>query len=401
IESRGEKQPALVHISSVAVYGNRAGEHKYGRVGEPLISGPFELYSATKILGEYAVLQSNIRKWVVLRQTAMLHYNIFSDNLHDGLMFHTCFDAPLEWVSVKDSGRLLLNLLSMYSTQTLPEEFWKQIYNIGGGESCRCYGYNTYDAGFRIIGGEFKDFFKPHYNATRNFHGMWFTDSDELEKYLHFRGQSSDDFWQEMKRLHAIYALGKLVPKVLIAQFAVKRLLKDSNAPMHWVKKGDEARVIAYFGGRENYEALKRSKWKDVTLPVEVPAPVKYTHEQNVAAYGYDIDKSDSEITADDLKTVAEAHAGKCLDAALFDGDLYRKLNWENSDGEKFSASAHTVLRGGHWEHALYHTFRWEFDRLAKTDKIFARIWYDSHEEDENRVYLLDKNFKAVVQDLS
>ncbi|MDE7076269.1 MAG: NAD-dependent epimerase/dehydratase family protein, partial [Clostridia bacterium] len=89
IESVNENQPVLIHISSVAVYGNRCGEHKYGRVGEPLVSGPFELYSATKILGEYAVLQSNVKCWVVLRQTAMLHYNIFKDNVHDGLMFHT------------------------------------------------------------------------------------------------------------------------------------------------------------------------------------------------------------------------------------------------------------------------------------------------------------------------
>ncbi len=398
IEAIEDNQPKLIHISSVAVYGNRTGDHKYGRVGEPLVSGPFELYSSTKILGEYAVLQSDIQNWAVLRQTAIYHYNLFSDNLHDGLMFHTCFDAPLEWVTAKDSGVLLLNFLKRYKNGTLPESFWKRVYNIGGGESTREYGYGTYNSGFRIIGGSFEKFFKPWYNATRNFHGMWFYDSDELENLFSFRGQSSADFWTEMELRHKIYKMGKIVPSPIIAQFAVKRLLKDENSPSHWVKTGDEARAIAYFGGTEKFEELKKLTWADVTLPTEVPVPTPQSYEEKMAAYGYDIEKPDSEITADDLKTVAEAHGGKCLTPICFDGDMYKKLEWQNSDGEKFSADTYTVLRAGHWEHALYKNFVWEFDRLAKTDKIFARIWYDSHDKNENYRYYLDENFVAHAE---
>ncbi len=396
LERVKENQPALVHISSVAVYGNRTGEHKYGRVGEPLVSGPFELYSATKIQGEYAVLQSSIKKWTVLRQTAIYHYNLFSDNLHDGLMFHTCFDAPLEWITVNDSGKLLYNLVKADAEGTLPVNFWRKIYNIGGGAATREYGYGTYDAGFKIIGGGFKDFFRPGYNATRNFHGMWFYDSDVLEDILHFRSQSSQDYWNEMKAMHKIYGLGKIVPKALIGQFAVKRLLNDENAPVYWVKNGDEARVTAYFGGRQKYEELTKKSWKDYDLPKEIPAPAMQSYEEKMRAYGYDIDKADGEITSADLKTVAEAHGGKLL-TPDFDGDMYKKLQWQNCDGQKFCADAYTVLRAGHWEHALYNRYLWEFDRLAKTDKIFARIWYDSHDTDEDNVYWFDENFVAHV----
>ncbi len=398
IESVKENQPRLIHISSVAVYGNRTGEHRYGRVGDPLVSGPFELYSSTKILGEYAVLQSEIKQWAIFRQTAIYHYNLFTDNLHDGLMFHTCFDAPLEWVTAKDSGILLLNFLKKSKNGTLPESFWKRVYNIGGGASTREYGYSSYDSGFKIIGGNIRDFFKPWYNATRNFHGMWFSDSDELEKLFLFRGQSSADYWKEMELLHKFYKYGKYVPAPIISQFAVKRLLKDDNSPARWVKKNDEARIIAYFGGREKYEALKKTRWEDFVLPSGVPDPAPMSYEEKMAAYGYDIDKPDGEITADDLKTVAEAHGGKCLTPLIFGGDMYRKLDWLNSDGEKFSADAYTVLRAGHWEHALYREFKWEFDRLSKTDKIFARIWYDSHDEDENYVYFFDKSFNAHAE---
>ncbi|MGN0804123.1 MAG: NAD-dependent epimerase/dehydratase family protein [Candidatus Coproplasma sp.] len=393
-----ETQPKLIHISSVAVYGNRTGEHKYGRVGEPLVSGPFELYSSTKILGEYAVLQSKIKNWAILRQTAVYHYNLFSDNLHDGLMFHTCFDAPLEWVTAKDSGILLLNFLKRFKNGTLPESFWKKVYNIGGGATTREYGYSTYDAGFKIIGGNFKQFFKPWYNATRNFHGMWYYDSDELENLFSFRGQSSADYWGEMERMHKIYKMGKIVPAPIIAQFAVKRLLKDENSPSNWVKTGDEARAIAYFGGKEKWEALKNLTWDDVKLPTEVPAPVAQSYEEKMEAYGYDIEKPDSLITADDLKTVAEAHGGKCLTPERFSGDMYEKIEWQTSDGEIFNADTYTVLRAGHWVHSLYKDFKWEFDRLSKTDKIFARIWYDSHDKDENYLYYFDENFKAHAQ---
>lgn len=395
IESVEDKQPALIHISSVAVYGNRSGGHMYGRVGEPLVSGPFELYSATKILGEYAVLQSKIRKWAVLRQTAMLHYNIFSDNLHDGLMFHTPFEAPLEWATVKDSGRLLLNILKSINDLSIPNNFWKRVYNIGGGKSCRTYGYGTYDAGFKIIGGSFKDFFKPWYNATRNFHGIWYTDSDELEDMFHFRSQSCDDFWREMAETHKIYKLGKIVPKGIIAQFAVKRLLKDQNSPNQWIKNGDEARAVAYFGGSGVQAERKKLTWDDIELATDIPDPVPMNLEQRIAAYGYDIEKSDAELTVDDLKTVAEAHAGKLLTPGKFGGDMYEKLDWQTQDGEKFTADAYTVLRAGHWEHELYRSYKWDFDRLSKNDKIFARIWYDSHGKDEDYVYYFDENFVA------
>lgn len=400
IEELGDSQPALVHISSVAVYGNRSGENRYGRVGEPLVSGPFELYSATKILGEYAVLQSNIKTWVVLRQTAMLHYHIFSDNVHDGLMFHTPVDAPLEWATVRDSGRLLLNILKSFTDKTVPEKFWKRVYNIGGGANCRSYGYGTYDEGFKIIGGSFKNFFKPWYNATRNFHGMWFTDSDVLEEYFHFRGQSCTDFWQEMKRRHRIYTMGKFVPRPLISALFFKRLLRDENSPSTWVRKGDEARAFAYFGGSDVFEERKTLTWKDVELPTEIPAPVPKTREQNIEAYGYDIDKADEEITADDLLSVAAAHGGKCLTPEKFDGDLYTKIDWETCDGEKFTADTYTVLRAGHWVNPLYTDWVWDFDRLSKTDRIFARIWYDSHGKNEDRVYYFDKDFKAHADKL-
>lgn len=41
--------------------------------------------------------------------------------------------------------------------------------------------------------------FEPNWFATRNFHGQWYTDSDLLEGYLHFRSnQTCDDYFKWM-----------------------------------------------------------------------------------------------------------------------------------------------------------------------------------------------------------
>ena len=47
-----DNQPKLVHISTVAIYGNRNYKHPWGRVGDPLISSTYDEYSASKIKGE-------------------------------------------------------------------------------------------------------------------------------------------------------------------------------------------------------------------------------------------------------------------------------------------------------------------------------------------------------------
>ena len=54
------------------------------------------------------------------------------------------------------------------------------------------------------------------------------------------------------------------------------------------------------------------------------------------------------------------------------------------------------MLRAGHWHNPVYESFTWDFDRLSKKDKIFAQIWYDSHEIDEDHLYRLDEKYDPV-----
>ncbi len=388
-----EKQPKYIHISTVALFGNRNEKHMFARVGDPLLISPFDIYSATKLRGEFRVLESKINTWAVIRQTAMLHGNMLTDNMNDGLMFHTCFNAPLEWLTAHDSGVLIANILKADIKKDLGNKFWKKVFNIGGGKENCVTGYETLDAGFKLIGGSVKDFFKPNSSATRNFHGVWYFDSDVLDKMFKYRSQTNDYFWKEYLRNHSYFSLAKIVPKALIRKLAIERLYKNENSPKYWVKKKDEAKKIAYFG-KDEYEKIP-AKWSEVDLLCEKAGyeKLKDAKKAPTLEYGFDIDK---EITLKDCQNVAKMHGGKLISKKFV--DVYTALEWETQDGERFFARPFTVLGAGHWMNSLYKENVWEFDRLAKKDKLFAQVWYDSHDKDENYKYFLDENFVAKIE---
>ena len=165
----------FIHISTVALYGNRDEKHPWGRVGDPLITSAFDLYGTSKLRAERYLLESSLAHWVVLRQTGILYDNMLMNNISDGLMFHTPWNVPIEWVTARDSGRLMKNIL-LQTMDGGEEDFWCGVYNIGGGAGCRQTGYETFDDGFKLIGGSVKSFFEPGWNALRNFHCFWFSE---------------------------------------------------------------------------------------------------------------------------------------------------------------------------------------------------------------------------------
>ena len=229
----------FVHISTVALYGNRDEKHPWGRVGDPLITSPFDLYGTSKLRAERYLLDSDLAHWVVLRQTGVLYDNMLMANVSDGLMFHTPWNVPIEWVTAKDSGTLMKNIL-IQTEQTGEEDFWQGIYNIGGGAGCRQTGYETFDDGFKLIGGSVKSFFDPDWNATRNFHCFWFSDSDLLEERFHFRSQSCKDFWQWFSDAHKVYRAGRA--------YARARVKTACDRPSF--EKRQRPRVLAKARGR-------------------------------------------------------------------------------------------------------------------------------------------------------
>ena len=396
-------QPKLIHISTVGLYGNRNYLHPFGRVGDPLLISPFDLYALTKLRGEFTVLESNVKSWSVIRQTAMLYDTMLMKNVSDGLMFHTCFNAPLEWSTGRDSGLLIANILRRDLRGELTEEnFWKKCFNLGSARN-RITGYETLDKGFQLIGGSVEDFFAPNYNSTRNFHGLWFSDGQKLEELFQYQRESVDDFWRQVLKAYPLFSLGKLVPKKLIKKLVIDRLLSDDNSPYYWRKHRDHARMTAYFGGEAAFEAIP-GDWKDFPLLCKGRSPVGTVdyvalRKKSVSIdYGFDYEKPDAQISMEDLRSVAAAHGGKLLSEDFRTGDVYAHLRWETQDGEEFIARPYTVLRCGHWYHISYREYAWDFDRLCKKDRIFASLWLDSHSSEEQFRYRLDENFKARME---
>ncbi len=388
-------QPKLIHISTIAVYGNRNEKHPFGRVGDPLLISPFDAYAKDKLYAERYLLESELENWVILRQTAMLHPNIYKDNLSDGLMFHTALNAPLEWINSEDSGLLIKNILKRDSANEVPH-FWKRIYNIGAGLGGRVTGYDTIDVGFSIIGATINKYFKPNYFSSRNFHGIWIADGDSLNDMFHYQRGSFLQFWQDLAKAHPIFSLGKIVPKFILNTFLFNRLLNDSNSPHTWLKSKDIPKVQAYFGG-EQFANNRPTEWDKVLLLTknafgnfdELRANTNY----NLLSHGYDENKALSDLTLEDLQKAAEFRGGKCL-AEKAPENEYVKIKWQCSEGHIFESSVYTILGAGHWcpectmpEKQTY----WRFDYLAKKSPFFAQLWYDSHDSDEDIIYYIDE----------
>lgn len=394
LEARPEIK--LIDITTVALYGHRNPVNPWVRVGDPLFPGIFDFYTVHKLRGEFAILESSIPNWAIIRQSAMIYLDMLTANMSDGLMFHTPFNNAIEWSTAEDSGRLLANIVRADLKGELNyDNFWKKIFNLGSGEESRISGYDTVQGGFSLFGGDAKDFFEPHYNCTRNFHCGFFADGEELNNLFHYREDNVHDYWGKILKAHPVFKMAKPVPPGLIKRFTILKIMKDSNAPAYWYKHNDVARLTAFFGSKEKYENLPK-KWENFKLWDYQEA--KKIENYKPIDYGFDINKKDSEITYDDLVNAAKKHGGKLLATSFKKGDVYTKLEWETQDGEKFKARPYTVLRGGHWYNKLYKEYVWEFDRLSKKDKIYAEIWYDSHEKDENFTYWFDENLEAHIK---
>lgn len=393
-----DKSAYFVHIATVALYGNRSYPHIWGRVGDPIISSDYDSYSAYKLKAERYLLESGLENFVSLRQTGILHKYMFANNLKDGLMFHTPYNCVLEWVTDYDSGILIKNLVQKNERGEL-KDFWKAIYNIGGGEACRKTGFESLNDGFLLIGKNLKKLFKPNWNVTRNFHGVWFYDSDVLEEKLNFRTESAADYWTKMGKKYPYFKLAKIVPAPLLSKLVFKRLFKNTNAPKYWLKHNKEGRIKAFLGGRDKYEEigenwdkfplLNEGKTLSGEIDFEKLKDKQYIKEQGLLLnHGYDDTKPLDKITYEDLKSAAAFRGGKFL-AESYGGNLFKKADWQCAEGHKFSLTPYTVLKGGYWCPHCSDPKPWNYGKLAKIP-FYGQVYFDTHDESEiNDVYPL------------
>lgn len=258
----------VVYIGSVAEYGNRMFSLLWGRTGDPMRASAYDMYSVSKCKAEKLFVDSGLKNWVVLRQTGILYPGILK--VVNPTAFHVPVQGVLEWATIEDSGRVLGNIVE----DDVPAEFWNRFYNISSGQEYRMTNYEFESRllkGLGLPGPE--KVFEPQWFALKNFHGMWYTDADVLEDYLHFRSNTPvDEYFATMKsKLPWFYSLAFLAPAWAVRMFMKPYAFEKGMGTQWWVKH-DREKFLAYYGSQEAYDAIK--SWDDVR-----PAPLSKKHE--------------------------------------------------------------------------------------------------------------------------
>jgi nucleoside-diphosphate-sugar epimerase len=325
----------VVGIGSVAETGDRQEPHHWGRIGDPLRVSQFDEYGQTKVAAEKMLVDSGLPKWAWLRQTGIFHPGMLE--IRDPIMTHSPFAGVLEWASAEDSARLLAGI-----ADSAPPEFWGGIYNIGGGEGWRLTNWQLQTA----IGGamgvaDIRKWYDRNWFALRNFHGQWYTDSDELEALVPFR---KDTFESAMDRAIAaapssVRSAGK-VPSWIVKHLVMKPLAHKPRGTMHAVKAQDRDEITAHFGSVERWQQI--GGWDAFVEPKPSRVPTYLDH-------GYDESKDEKDWVGLDYIEAAQFRGGELVSGDIARGNVTTPLLWRCAFDHVFAASPRLVLTAGHW----------------------------------------------------
>ncbi|SLK20908.1 MULTISPECIES: NAD-dependent epimerase/dehydratase family protein [unclassified Paenibacillus] len=363
----------LVYIGTVAQTGDRNPPHHWGRTGDPIKISVYDNYAVSKTIAERKVIESGLKYWVSLRQTGILYSGIL-DGM-DPIMFHEPINGVFEWVTAKDSGRLLANACE----ENVPESFWRRIYNIGGGEAYRTDNYEFMQKTFGVLGiKDFRKIVDLNWFATRNFHGQWYEDSDILEEYLHFRSSSIEEFLDDLKKSAPLkLKAAKFVPAWMMKNMIMRPVAKQKFGTLYWMEHNISERITSFFGSKKAWENIPT--WEEFTPSKPSLTPIRLNH-------GYNETKPASELDLDDMIGAAAFRGGSCTSTRMTKGDLSTRLGWSCAFDHEFEASPTLVLLGGHWcPHCMPDP--WNYDEEAKRNPFFAQVWYPYHSKDEANFY--------------
>jgi len=391
-----DKQPKVVYIGSVAQMGDRREPLHWGRTGDPICVSAYDHYGITKALAERIITNSPIKQWVSLRQSGILYPAILKN--YDPIMFHVPIRGVLEWATVEDSGRLLEGVCR----DEVPAAFWKNYYNIGSGEQYRLSNYEFECLLLDAIGcPRPEQIFEAKWFTTRNFHGMWYLDSDKLNELVPFRANIPvKEYFDKMAQSHDVpkgirfaraTKVAKLVPDIV--KLAMRKMAySHTHGTQWWIKHNITQRIHAYYGSIEAYNAIPKWSGWDLSHP---------SREAVVLDHGYDESKPFESLTMADLQKAAAFRGGKCLGIA--NGSLPEHAGglsdtpvlWQSASGETFEATPRVILLGGHWAPGdMPFPYRgknderpWHWDEVARHNPFFAQIWTPLHDASEDNVY--------------
>ncbi len=348
----------LVYIGTVAQTGHREPPIHWGRTGDPIKISRYDHYAVSKTMAEAVVAESGLKQWVSLRQTGIAHDQIWKT--FDPIMFHSPFNAVLEWVSLGDSGRLAANVCE----DRVPPHFWRRFYNIGGGERMRVVNHEFATLMFAAMGvSDFRTVFEPNWFATRNFHGQWYVDADDLEALVPFRRDTLDYVRAMFSRAIPFYvkAGARLAPAAVRER--IKRLAESEGGPLYWLANDDREHIKTYFGSREAWAMIPN--WDRFEFEQPSRTPTELDH-------GYDETKPETDWTLADFRQAAQFRGGRCC--SEHDLGPYEAAEWICALGHDFSMSPNLMLRGGHWCPTCM-IDPTAYDDVAGASPFFAQVW--------------------------
>ncbi|MEE8807198.1 MAG: NAD(P)-dependent oxidoreductase [Lactimicrobium sp.] len=386
-ELHQENVTRFVYIDTVAETGDRLPPIHWGRVGDPIKPSMFDYYAVTKVASERMVIESGLKYWASLRQTGMMGPAMAK--VRDAIQFHNCLANVLEYVSDRDSGRCMDHIAVYLEQKKLPASFWNHIYNIGGGEKCRLATVDLYRQMYGRLGfTSLDDIIDPKLNATRNFHGQYYLDSDKLENYLHFRHDDMTYFYDAFLKevgagvpvLRAMNRLphGQKLAGDIMKKFVFAPLMNSEHGTKHWLDEDMQDHINAYWGSKAAWQRIP-DKVSQIHFQEDLSKVVPIDH-------GYDETKPESELNLSDMQKAAEFRVGKCLSSEMETGRWDQKLTFRCAFGHTFKASPRLILEGGHWCPECEKK-SWNYGNRAKVDPFFAQVWNPLHDLDETREY--------------
>ncbi len=258
----------LVYVGSVSQYGPHCPPGHWGECGDPLVPTDMDAYANSKTEAERMLLESDLRWWVSLRLSAILHSGLLM-KASNPVAFHVPLRGVLEWITAEDSGRAL----ERACRPDVPDSFWCRCYNLGGGADYRMTNYEFERRLLKAMGCPPPEkIFKPNWFATENFHGMWYADSDILDDILHFRsGVSPDAYFKRMRtELPFYFRLAPLAPAAALRMFMRKVASAPDLGTLWWIKHNEESRIRTFWGSREAWESIPDWKGLDLSRPDDV-----------------------------------------------------------------------------------------------------------------------------------
>jgi len=221
----------FLYSSSISVYGDRL-QHPLIKTNDPLVPCERDFYAKTKLTVE-RLIQEQLTHWAIFRLTAIMGpYNHGASPL----MFHMPLETKMEICTPSDTARAFIRALRHQ------RELEQQIFNLSGGADCRI-SYRDFIRRSFNISGLGKPNFRSGTFAKKNFHCGYYADGDNLEKILHFRHDTIEDYFDKLKQ--SVSPLQKGV--TLLLRYFIKQRLQKLSEPYQALKNHIKSEIDYYF----------------------------------------------------------------------------------------------------------------------------------------------------------